>query len=95
MSLLFKSNKILGAELAKDRALVKNIVDLLYNILQGNVEVSPKMLSKLKTYKQTIYKVVRKSISVKKRVKILQKNLRLVRLILPLLKHVHKNVPHK
>ena len=86
-------NELTGKERAKylrhaTSTVIKFLTDICYNILLGNIKLSPKILTKLKTERRLIEAICEKNISLKKRRKILLKKDFFLNVIRPVIRRL-------
>lgn len=72
----------------KNKQIVRNICDILLNILLQNISVQKKVICKLKKHHTAIYCLVDNKISDKQRTALLLKHIPILKVIAPLLKSI-------
>ena len=55
-----------------DRDLVLALAEIIFNVLEGTLDLTPHEIRKLKRYHKTLYTITRKSTSISKKKKILK-----------------------
>ena len=83
------------AIIGKNKQIVKQICDILLNILLLNVKVKPIVIKKLKQHKTVIYQLVNKKISDKKRQELLLHNRAILKIIATVLPSIYKSIQNE